>query len=360
MAPSSNFWRGKRVLLTGHTGFKGAWAARRLTRLGARVTGLSLAPQTDPNLHTLLKTAVDAEYMCDIRDEAAVRRTTLAARPNIVLHLAAQALVPQSYRDPVGTFAANVMGTIHLLEALRGQHDVEATVIVTTDKVYANDERAHSFVETDPLGGDDPYSASKAAAEIATHAWSKSFAKGAGRIGTARAGNVIGGGDWSADRLVPDIVRAAETGRQLVLRRPEAVRPWQHVLDPIDGYLMYAEALATCQAVPASLNFGPCDGVQLTVGAVAGQLMAALASGTMSPPGWRHEPEPGIGEKATLALDASAAKAMLGWRAKLSTRLALDWTVAWYKGLHQGDDAAALTDAQIAAFEALPANNADS
>lgn len=347
MAVRGDFWRGRRVLLTGHTGFKGAWAARWLRRLGAEVHGFALAPETEPSLHTLLKTPLAGETLADLRDATAVEKALTKAKPEIVLHFAAQALVPASYRDPVGTWTSNVIGTIHLLEAMRRYEQSLTAVIVTTDKVYANNESGAAFPETAPLGGDDPYSSSKAATEIAVHSWVKSFFAGRHKVGTARAGNVIGGGDWSADRLIPDIVRAAQKQEGVTLRRPEATRPWQHVLDPVHGYLRYAEALhAGKVGLPESLNFGPLEDQRITVGTIATDLTKAFGA-----PAWRHEPQQEIGEKGVLALDASLAVQSLDWRPRFATQAALDATVAWYRDWMSGADAAALTDRQIAAFE---------
>lgn len=346
MRVSRDFWRGRRVLLTGHTGFKGAWAARWLQRMDAEVYGFALAPDTDPSLHRLLRTPLAGETIADLRDAAAVQAALTAAQPDIVLHLAAQALVPASYRDPVGTWTSNLIGSINLLEAMRQHAKPLTAVLVTTDKVYANNESGVAFPEDAPLGGDDPYSASKAAMEIAVHSWKKSFLHHH-RIATARGGNVIGGGDWSAYRLIPDIVRAAQRQDSVVLRRPEATRPWQHVLDLVQGYLLYAQALETGAAdLPASLNFGPPDDQRITVGTIATDLTAAFGA-----PAWRHEPQPEMAEKGVLALDARQAVAKLGWQPAFSTQGALDATVAWYRDWLSGTDAAHLTDRQIAEFE---------
>ena len=347
MGLTPDFWRARRVVLTGHTGFKGAWTARWLRRLGAEVYGFALPPDTRPSLHTLLQTPLAGEWLADLRDAGAVDRALTESKPDIVLHLAAQALVPASYRDPLGTWTSNVLGTLHLLEAMRRHSQPMTAVIVTTDKVYANNESGAAFSETAPLGGDDPYSASKAATEIAVHSWVKSFFAGCHKVGTARAGNVIGGGDWSADRLIPDIVRAAQKQDSVVLRRPEATRPWQHVLDPVHGYLLYAEALYGQQAgLPDSLNFGPLEDQRITVGTIATDLTRAFGA-----PMWRHEAQDGIGEKGVLALDARLAAEKLQWRPQLETREALDATVAWYRDWLAGGDAAVLTDRQIADFE---------
>ena len=346
------FWRGKRVLLTGHTGFKGAWLARWLTHLGADVVGISLPPPSEPSLHALLETKLSGEFILDIGDANATRRVVDEARADIVLHLAAQSLVPESYDDPVGTFRTNVMGSVHLLDALRSsaaRSNTKAIVVVTTDKVYANDESGRAFVESDRLGGDDPYSASKSAAEIAVHAWKQSFMSDGPPLATARAGNVIGGGDWAAHRLIPDIVRAALSGQSLDIRRPGASRPWQHVLDPLHGYLLYAQALASGERVPESLNFAPYDTKNLTVREIADSLTQAF--GVKS---WRHVPAPATKEKDALSLDASLARNTLGWKPKFSGSEAIASTVAWYKAWAGGEDAKMLTDRQIELFEKMP------
>jgi CDP-glucose 4,6-dehydratase len=257
--PDPAFWRGRRVLLTGHTGFKGAWLAFWLTRLGASVSGLALAPTTRPSLFDLL----DLQRQCDhrtgdIRDEALVRRVVAETQPEIVLHLAAQALVRASYQDPLGTFSTNVMGTAHVLDALRQSPSTRVAVMVTTDKVYRNREWLWPYREDDPLGGHDPYSASKAACDIAVESWRLAFLReGAVAVASARAGNVIGGGDWSADRLLPDAARAWLAGRPLVIRRPQAVRPWQHVIEPLAGYLVLAQHLWQHPEAAGAYNFGP-------------------------------------------------------------------------------------------------------
>jgi CDP-glucose 4,6-dehydratase len=266
--------------------------------------------------------------------------------------MAAQALVRRSYADPLRTWSSNVTGTLRLLDALRGVGGVEAILVVTSDKVYRNTERAVHFVEDDPLGGDDPYSASKAATELAVAAWRKSFLAKGPPLATARAGNVIGGGDWAADRLVPDMVRAAKGGPALVLRNPDAVRPWQHVLDPLGGYLLYAERLATRGALPPALNFGPPPGDQRKVANMAAVLAKALGQ----PDGlvnWRHQPDADRPEKQNLALNSDLAARSLGWRPRLGPDATMEWTAEWYKGWMSGADARALTDAQIARYEAL-------
>ncbi len=262
--PDASFWRGKRVLLTGHTGFKGAWLALWLRRLGAEVTGVALPPADEPSLFTLADVGgLCDSHLQDIRDAARLAAVVKAARPQILLHLAAQALVRASYRDPVGTFATNAMGTAHVLDALRGLDGARVAVMVTTDKVYRNLEQAVPFRETDELGGHDPYSASKAAAEVVIASYRDAFLSEQGvAVASARAGNVIGGGDWSEDRLLPDAVRAWQAGEALHVRRPAAIRPWQHVLEPLAGYLILAETLWDRPALAGAYNFGPATPAQ--------------------------------------------------------------------------------------------------
>jgi CDP-glucose 4,6-dehydratase len=259
MRPDPHFWRGKRVLLTGHTGFKGAWLALWLQRLGAQVTGVALPPATEPNLFTLARVEQGVEtHFCDIRSAQALALRVRAARPEVVLHLAAQALVRPGYAAPLDTFATNVMGTAHLLDALRGLPEVRVAVVVTTDKVYRNREWAYPYREDDQLGGHDPYSASKAATELVTASYRDSFLAAQGvAVATARAGNVIGGGDWAQDRLLPDAVRAWGAGETLHIRRPHATRPWQHVLEPLAAYLRLAQRLWEQPGLAGAYNFGP-------------------------------------------------------------------------------------------------------
>lgn len=344
------FWRNRRVLLTGHTGFKGAWACRWLGLLGAKVTGLALAPETDPSLYALMEPwdGIDS-HVADLADAAAAKAVVDAAEPEIVIHMAAQALVPRSYRDPAGTWASNVTGTVNLLEALRGAIGVKAILVVTSDKVYRNAEEQVPFTEVDPLGGDDPYSSSKAATEIAVAAWRNSFFADGPPLATARAGNVIGGGDWAGERLVPDLVRAMMRNEALELRQPDAVRPWQHVLDPLYGYFRYAQALVEGKAVPPALNFGPKELTPYTVE----QVVRHLAGGLGFQNEWKSVPAPATKEKKSLLLDASRAAAALSWEAKLDVREALDWTAEWYSQWRDGADPKALTDGQIARYTAL-------
>jgi CDP-glucose 4,6-dehydratase len=341
------FWRDKRVILTGHTGFKGAWASVLLETLGAQVTGLSLPPEGHPNLWTLVAPGSRgiSSYV-DIRDADAVARVIDDCTPQVVVHMAAQALVFQSYREPLETFAVNVDGTLNLLEALRGQEDIEAILVVTSDKVYRNTESRRSFKEDDPLGGDDPYSASKAACEIVVSSYAKSyFAPSGTPVVTARAGNVIGGGDWAADRLVPDTYRAALAHEPLVLRHPDATRPWHHVLDSLNGYLTYVEALLRepFGSLPTALNFGPSDTHMPTVGELAEQLNRALDN----PQPWKQMLGGTPAEKKVLALDSSLARKVLGQTPLLDVDEAVDWTVDWYSRFTRGEDGRALTEEQI-------------
>jgi CDP-glucose 4,6-dehydratase len=345
------FWSGQRVLLTGHTGFKGGWLSVWLASMGAQVWGLSLRPDTTPNLFDLIPSAAFRESRYgDIRDQSVVASFVADAKPTIAIHMAAQALVRRSYGVPAETFATNVMGTVHVLEALRGQRALKAVVVVTTDKVYRNPEDGRAFREDDPLGAHDPYSASKAAAEIAVSSWAQSyFAPARIPVVAARAGNVIGGGDWSEDRLVPDIWRAAQRGETLLLRYPNATRPWQHAIEPLAGYLRYAEAAASGAAVPEALNFGPIPEDTLTVRALAEAMLKALGTSAT----WKRDPTPAAPEMQALALDPSLAGKSIGWRPRLSSAEAIAWTAEWYGRLAQGEPAHALCLEQISRYEKL-------
>jgi CDP-glucose 4,6-dehydratase len=339
------FWRGKRVLLTGHTGFKGAWMAAMLGHLGAHVTGFALAPDTDPNLFTLARIAETVpDGFGDLRDAAAVAAAVRNGDPEIVLHLAAQALVRRAVREPVATCATNIIGTAHLLDALRTVGRLRAVLVVTSDKVYENPQRGVPFREGDALGGHDPYAASKAAAEIITASFARTYFDARGvAVATARGGNVIGGGDFAEDRIVPDIYRAMAGGRELVLRHPAATRPWQHVLDCVAGYLGYAQALAQGREVPRALNFGPSDGAPITVAALASAMQDALGAKS----GWRVATSHDAPEMATLALDSTLARRTLGWSDRLVGDAAVRATADWYLALARGDDLAAVTRRSI-------------
>ena len=347
-APNSAFWRGKRVLVTGHTGFKGAWASIWLSRLGAQVTGLALPPDQAPNLFDLAGVAglMDSR-LADIRDPAALEAAIGGQRFDLVLHMAAQAIVRTSVEDPIGTFATNVMGTAHLLQALRGQDALQAVLVITSDKVYANNDAGRAFVEGDPLGGKDPYSASKAAAEIVVQSFARSYFPRV-LVGSARGGNVIGGGDFSRDRLVADIVRAARAGEAVVLRHPEATRPWQHVLDCLAGYFTLLEALATRPDAPRAVNFGPRPGgPEVTVGELAALGVAALGGRP-----WIHEPDPTSLEATALSIDAGLARRALGFESRLDAPQAVALTMDWYARQAAGEDPLQLCVEQIERYEA--------
>jgi CDP-glucose 4,6-dehydratase len=354
LAVTPAFWRSKRVLLTGHTGFKGAWLALWLHELGARVTGYSLNPPSTPSLFgtARLGELVDSR-IADIRDLSHLAAVTRKAEPEVVFHLAAQSLVRPSYDDPVETFSTNVMGTVNLLEAVRHCPGVKAVVVVTSDKCYENRNLARGYVEGDPLGGHDPYSSSKACAEIVTAAYRRSFFDRGAAIASARAGNVIGGGDWAKDRLLPDMVRAFGAGQAVRVRNPDATRPWQHVLDPLAGYLGLAERLvADGAAFDGAWNFGPESANTVTVAAVVEQVVRKWGGNAR----WEREGAPQPHEAKMLALDAAHARTALGWSPRLALGDAVDWTVDWYLQQACGGDARALTVKQIHRYaEAVPA-----
>jgi CDP-glucose 4,6-dehydratase len=353
-APDPAFWSAQRILLTGHTGFKGAWMSLWLERLGATVAGVSLPPEYDPSLFALLEPFDRATSRhVDIRDQAALRSAIDEFDPTIAIHFAAQSLVRRSYAAPAQTFETNVIGTVNFLEALRGRLSLRAALVVTTDKVYRNIEDGRAFREDDPLAGHDPYSASKAATELVVSCWNGSFFhERAVPLVSARAGNVIGGGDWAADRIVPDIWRAHRSGKPLLLRYPQATRPWQHVLEPLAGYLRYLECAAhrTPGSVPHALNFGPPANDVLTVAQLAEAMQTALGTSVA----WEADSAPKPIEMKTLALDSSLATATLGWRPKLTSRDAIEWTAAWYGDFASGRSPRELCNEQISRYEALP------
>lgn len=350
VAPSAAFWRGKRVLLTGHTGFKGSWLALWLHRMGANVTGVALPPDSAPSLYQAARVGelIDSRY-CDIRDAAALREHVLNAQPEIVLHLAAQALVRPSYAEPVATFATNIMGSAHLLDALRATPAARVAVMVTTDKVYRNNEWPYPYRESDALGGHDPYSASKAASELVIASYRDAFLKAQGlAIATARAGNVIGGGDWSVDRLLPDAVRAWRNDGELHVRRPQSVRPWQHVLEPLTGYLALAQALWNEPALADAYNFGPNAAEAASVRTVVDLAQAAYGQGRTR----YAEQVEGPHEAGLLTLDTSKARATLDVAPRWPLALAVTRSMDWYRRFDAGEDARALCYADMDLYKA--------
>jgi CDP-glucose 4,6-dehydratase len=346
---SLSFWQGKRVLVTGHTGFKGSWMALWLQRLGAEVTGLALLPNTQPSLFTLANIDNNLRsYECDIRDAYKVSRTIQKTKPEIVFHLAAQSLVRASYRDPLATFATNVQGTANVLDSLRGLERTRVVIAITTDKVYRNIEQPYPYRETDHLGGHDPYSASKAAAELVVASYRDAFLAEQGvAVATARAGNVIGGGDWAEDRLLPDAARAWSTGQSLYIRRPKAVRPWQHVLEPLSAYLRLAEQLYEDPKKSGAYNFGPHPHNAATVEDVI--MLACQSFG-------RGEIEWGNGctgphEANWLALETAKARAILGVEPCWDLKQSVACTMDWYRRQLAGESAQALCLENITAYE---------
>lgn len=347
MPPTDSFWRGKRVLLTGHTGFKGSWLSLWLSHLGARITGVALPPATEPNLYHLahVDKTLDS-YYCDIRAEKALVPIIRTVLPEIVFHLAAQPLVRASYRAPIETLATNIMGTTHLLEALRGIDSVRVIVVVTTDKVYRNVGASASYSENDRLGGNDPYSASKAACEIVTECYRASFLEPRGvAVATARAGNVIGGGDWSDNRLIPDAIRAWSSGHPLHVRRPNAVRPWQHVLEPLAGYLRLAEKLWENPSLAGAYNFGPLAHEAATVREVVELARAAYGHGNVV----YGSGDDGPHEEASLRLEVDKARTLLGVAPRWSLATGVERTMRWYRSHASAQQARVLCEADIAA-----------
>lgn len=349
-----DFWRGKRVLLTGHTGFKGSWMSLWLQALGADLTGYALRPLTCPNLFELADVAREMRSIVgDIRDESRLRRVMTDYRPEIVIHMAAQPLVHHSYAHPVETYSVNVMGTVNLMEAIRHSSGVRAVVNVTTDKCYENRERLEPYHESEPMGGRDPYSSSKACAEIVSAAYRSSFFSLSGTcvaLATARAGNVIGGGDWSADRLVPDMLAAFKAGEPAAIRNPHAIRPWQHVLEPLRGYMMLAERLyAKGSSFAESWNFGPVQEDAQSVEWVAQRLADLWGDGARV----RRLPDKRGHEATYLRLDVTKVHERLDWQPLLRLPEALNMVVNWDKQRMVGKDVKALTTGQIQAYQSL-------
>lgn len=357
MGVRGEFWRGKRVLVTGHTGFKGAWLSLWLQKHGAEVIGYALEPPTVPSLFEAANVGMGmTSVIGDVRDLENITRVLFSHRPEIVLHLAAQSLVRASYDSPIETYAVNVMGTAHLLEAIRKTECVRAVVIVTSDKCYENREWVWGYRENEPMGGHDPYSNSKGCAELVTAAFRASYfseekyAQHGVAIGSARAGNVIGGGDWAKDRLIPDIMRSFSADQPVVIRSPHAIRPWQHVLEPLNGYLMLVEKLFEQGAEFAhGWNFGPRDEDTRPVGWIVERLVQHWGESAK----WELDTNPQPHEAHYLKLDSSQARMRLGWTPRLNLPTTLEWLVAWYRGFAQGEPARDMTLAEIERFESL-------
>ena len=345
-----HFWQGKKVLLTGHTGFKGGWLAIWLQRMGAQVTGISLPPITTPNLFDLAQ--VDkgmVSHFCDIQNYKKFSSLVSQAQPEIIFHLAAQPLVLASYADPLNTFSTNFMGTVNLLNAMRKLETLKAAVFVTTDKVYENKEWFYPYRENDALGGHDPYSASKAASELAIASYRDAFLSNQGvAVASARAGNVIGGGDWSANRLIPDAVRAWQTGQTLTIRHPDAVRPWQHVLDPLAGYLILAEQLWNSPNLAGAFNFGPQSLEVATVRTLIELANASFGQGNVQFGDGIDVPH----EAGLLALDIAKAHKLLRVKPLWSLSQAVHHSIGWYKAQELGADARNLCLKDISSYEA--------
>lgn len=353
MGVDSGFWSGRRVVVTGHTGFKGAWLSLWLARMGAQITGISDEAPEAPALFAAARVTgdLDRDLRLDVRDRNAVANAVSAAQPEVVFHLAAQPYVRRSYAEPVETYATNVMGTVNVLDAVRRTEGVRAAVVVTSDKCYDDRGYGRPYVEDDPMGGHDPYSSSKGAAELVTDAYRRSYFReaGAARIGSARAGNVIGGGDWGEDRLVPDIMRAALVGEVIEIRRPDAIRPWQHVLDPLAGYLVLAQALVADEpGVDTGFNLGPDPEGAQPVRAVTDRL-AVLWPDDLR---WEIDDRPSPHEAPSLTLNSAKAREQLGWRPRWTLDDALDAIVEWFLAYRDGDDVRATTLAQIARHQA--------
>lgn len=351
MAVTPDFWRNRRVLITGHTGFKGAWLSLWLQELGAEVAGFALDPPTSPSLYELANIASGMDdHRGDVRDTATLREVVDRVKPEIIIHMAAQSLVTRSYHDPVGTYATNVMGTVNLLDAARHISTARVVIVVTSDKCYENHEWERAYRETDALGGRDPYSSSKGCAEVVTAAFRRSFFSSPNRqsrvaIASVRAGNVIGGGDWSDDRLIPDAVRAFLAGKVFLVRFPDAIRPWQYVLEPLRGYLLLAEKLfAGAEDFEDAWNFGPDTAAEMPVRYLAEQVTSLWGSNAQ----WQSaSARPQLHEAQFLKLDSSKARDRLGWLPQLTLRQALDLTIEWYRAFHEGADLRSFSAGQI-------------
>jgi len=355
-----SFWKGRRVFLTGHTGFKGSWLSLWLNALGADVTGYALDPPTQPSLFEQAGVATTVRSIrADIRDFARLKSAAAECRPEVIIHMAAQSVVRRGYEDPIETYSSNVMGTVNLLEVVRQLKHECVVVNVTSDKCYSNREWVWGYREDEPMGGRDPYSNSKGCAELVTTAYRASFfaPESVGQHGvalaSARAGNAIGGGDWTGDQLIPDLMRAFLAGEPCLIRNPSAFRPWQFVLEPLRGYLMLAEKLSEdASRFASSWNFGPADADAKPVSWIADELVRSWGSGAA----WTHDSATHPREAHALKLDASKAKASLGWNPVLPLKPALEWIVEWYRAFHTGADLGRLTRTQIERYEALSPN----
>ena len=345
----NDFYKGRKVLITGHTGFKGSWLTLWLQRLGADITGVSLEPVTQPNLFSLAKVKSTCKhYICDIRDTELFKSIVQEIKPEIIFHLAAQPLVRRSYQQPVDTFSTNIMGTVNLLESIRGLKSIKSVVMVTTDKVYRNQETLTPYREEDELGGHDPYSASKAASELVIASYRDSFLKEQGvAISSARAGNVIGGGDWSTDRLIPDAISAWRDKLPLEIRRPESVRPWQHVLDPLFGYMQLAKKQYGNPELAKAYNFGPDANEAETVRHVISKVHEIYGSGEII---WHQVPK-GPHEAGLLMLNTHKSYLLLDVLSRWNLDVTIKKTARWYLSLHKGANAKALCEADIEAYE---------
>ena len=355
---AGDFWKNKRVLITGHTGFKGSWLAIWLQCKGANVTGLSLDPPSKPNLFEIahVRDGINSEYYVDIRNLEKLHAAFIECQPEIVFHMAAQALVRRSYEAPIETFTTNIMGTVNVLEAVRLSDSVRVVVNITSDKCYENKEWYWGYRENEPMGGQDPYSCSKGCAELVTAAYRSSFFSKDGdvipdvRVATTRAGNVIGGGDWGADRLIPDIIQAFLNHRPVMIRHPYAIRPWQHVLEPLCGYQILAEKLfQEGKEFARSWNFGPNEEGAKPVSWIADHLKNLWGPDAS----WELGSAPQPHEATYLKLDCSKARNLLGWAPKIDIETALEWTVEWYRAYQHGENMRRVTENQIAHYESL-------
>jgi CDP-glucose 4,6-dehydratase len=343
------FWKGKKVFLTGHTGFKGSWLSLWLASMGAKVTGYALVPNTTPNLFEVLAidSLIEKSHIADIRDLASLQNAMSQARPDVVIHMAAQPLVRYSYVNPVETYATNVMGTVHVLEGARTIESLRATVVVTTDKCYENKEWVWGYRENESMGGYDPYSNSKGCAELVTSAYRQSYfsaPNSSNKVASARAGNVIGGGDWSEDRLIPDAIKAFEENKPVMIRNPLATRPWQHVLEPLSGYLILAQALyGQGSAFASAWNFGPRDEDNRAVQEVVDLLISSWGETAR----WEKEGSEQPHEANLLKLDCSKARTQLGWIPKWKLETATQKIIDWQKAFQAKENMQELSLAQI-------------